>query len=123
MAKNLCECRSFYLRQRFRQRGRVAAGVPVAAPAGSPAGACQADGVATLLERGAGFTSERYRRAVAPSCDFSISRMPKYGSGYCQSFWACAGDGIDAAAAPMKTPNATHNKRGRRMALFLSKRV
>ena len=71
-----------YRRQRFRQRDRVAGvGVavadPVAVPAGSPAGACQADGAANRLERGAGFTSARYRRDVAPSRDFSISRMPK----------------------------------------------
>jgi len=75
------------LRQRFRQRFRVAGvgaavvgvadGVPVAVPAASPAGACQADGAADLLDRGAGFTSARYRRAVEPLCDFSISRMPK----------------------------------------------
>jgi hypothetical protein len=84
---NLSGSRFVYLRQRFRQRGRVtgvgvavagaADGVAVAVSAGSPAGACQADGIANLLDRGAGFTSERYRRAVAPSCDFSISRMPK----------------------------------------------
>jgi hypothetical protein len=81
-----------YLRQRFRQRFRVAGvgaacvgaacvgvadGIPVAVCAGAPAGACQADGAANRLERGVGFTSARYRRAVAPSCDFSISRMPK----------------------------------------------
>jgi len=76
-----------YRRQRFRQRFRVAGvgvacvgvadGIPVAVCAGAPAGACRADGAANRLERGAGFTSARYRRAVAPSCDFSISRMPK----------------------------------------------
>jgi len=71
-----------YLRQRFRQRDRVvgagvAAGAGVAVPAGSPSGACQADGTANLLDRGVGFTSDRYRRAVPASCDFSISRMPK----------------------------------------------
>jgi hypothetical protein len=55
----------------------VADGIPVAACADSPANAWLADGAANLLDRGAGFTSARYRRAVVPSCDFSISKMPK----------------------------------------------
>ena len=61
--------RRYCLRQRFRQRFCVTgAGVT---------GAGVADGVADRLARGAGFTSARYRRAVEPLCDFSISRMPK----------------------------------------------